>query len=89
MENSSDGFEIAEADLRIRGPGEYLGTRQAGVPAFRAANLARDEELLLLARDKARQWLEKDPGLSDPRSFELRRSLANRWGDSLALAEVG
>lgn len=89
MENSSDGFEIAEADLRIRGPGEYLGTRQAGVPAFRAANLARDEELLLLARDKARQWLEQDPGLSDPRSSELRKSLANRWGDSLALAEVG
>lgn len=89
MEGSSDGFEIAEADLRIRGPGEYLGTRQSGVPAFRAANLVRDAELLGLARAEAGRWLDHDPTLSLPESAELKRAVTDRFGDKLALAEVG
>ncbi len=89
MERSSDGFEIAEADLRLRGPGEYLGTRQAGVPALRAANLVRDAELLELAHREARAWLAEDPDLRRPESAELRRALQLRWGDRLRLAEVG
>ncbi len=89
MERTTDGFEIAEADLRLRGPGEYLGTRQSGLPAFRAANLVRDEELLELARTSAGAWLEEDPELASPHSAELRRVIEQRWGEKLRLAEVG
>jgi len=89
MESTADGFAVAEADLKIRGPGEYLGTRQSGVPAFRAANLVRDAELLVLAREEALAWLAHDRGLSLPESTELKRTLARRWGEKLALAEVG
>jgi ATP-dependent DNA helicase RecG len=89
MERTNDGFEVAEQDLKIRGPGEYLGTRQSGVPTFRAANLVRDAALLELARAEAGAWLEQDPDLTDPQSRELRRALDKRWGEKLALAEVG
>ena len=89
METTTDGFTVAEADLRIRGPGEYLGTRQAGAPAFRAANLVRDAELLELARDEAIAWLKHDPSLASAESGELKRAIEKRWGEKLALAEVG
>jgi len=80
---------VAEADLKIRGPGEYLGTRQAGTPAFRAANLVRDVRILELARKEALAWLDKDPALAEPESRELRRVIERRWGEKLALAAVG
>jgi ATP-dependent DNA helicase RecG len=89
METTTDGFAVAEADLRIRGPGEYLGTRQSGAPAFRAANLVRDSELLELARTEAVAWLKHDPSLARPESAELKRAIEKRWGEKLALAEVG
>jgi ATP-dependent DNA helicase RecG len=89
MEQTSDGFAIAEADLKLRGPGEYLGTRQSGTPALRAANLVRDGELLALARKEALEWLKQDPALASPESAELRRVLASRWEGLLDLAEVG
>ena len=56
-----DGFEIAEHDLRLRGPGELLGTRQAGLPPLRVADLARDHDLLLLARREAARRLAAGP----------------------------
>ena len=89
LERTTDGFEVAEADLRIRGPGEYLGTRQSGLPAFRAANLVRDAELLELARVEAEAWLAHDAELTSPESAALRSALERRWGDKLGLAEVG
>ncbi len=89
MESTNDGFEIAEADLKLRGPGEYLGTRQSGAPAFRAANLVRDADLLTLARNEALAWLEQDPTLAKPESAELRRAIERRWSSVLGLAEVG
>jgi ATP-dependent DNA helicase RecG len=89
MESTTDGFAVAEADLKIRGPGEYLGTRQSGAPAFRAANLVRDAELLELARGEALAWLARDPSLALAESAELKRALERRWGEKLALAEVG
>jgi len=61
MEETMDGSRIAEADLRIRGPGEMLGTRQAGLPALRVASLLRDSCLLELARDEARRFLDVNP----------------------------
>jgi ATP-dependent DNA helicase RecG len=89
MESTADGFDVAEADLRMRGPGEYLGTRQSGVPAFRAANLVRDAALLNLAREEAEAWLERDSGLELPESAALKRAVNERFGEKLALAEVG
>lgn len=64
MEKTSDGFKIAEADLEIRGPGEFLGTRQAGLPEFRVASLVRDGRLLQQAKESAIKLIKKDPQLS-------------------------
>src|SRR5262245_50344798 len=89
LERSTDGFHIAEADLALRGPGDFLGTRQAGLPAFRVANLLRDTALLRAARDEALAWLEEDPELTRPESAALREVLAHRWRGRLGLARVG
>ncbi len=63
MEQSTDGFFIAEMDLRLRGPGEVLGTRQSGLPDFALASLTEDQEVLVLAREAAEQLLAQDPAL--------------------------
>ncbi|UMY16868.1 ATP-dependent DNA helicase RecG [Methylobacterium organophilum] len=72
MRESEDGFRIAEADLRLRGEGEVLGTRQSGLAAFRLARLESDGDLLEAARDDARLIVERDPGLTSPRGEALR-----------------
>ena len=59
---SCDGFHIAEMDLKLRGPGEFLGTRQSGLPAFRIGNLLRDREILEIARQEAQSFVEHPPG---------------------------
>ena len=64
MERTSDGFKVAEADLEIRGPGEFMGARQSGLTGFKMANLVRDIEILKLARKVAIELVEKDPQLS-------------------------
>jgi ATP-dependent DNA helicase RecG len=89
LEQTTDGFRIAEADLALRGPGDFLGTRQAGLPPFRVANLLRDTELLRVARDEALGWLAHDPDLSRPESAGLRAVLRHRWRGRLELARVG
>jgi ATP-dependent DNA helicase RecG len=89
LERSTDGFRIAEADLELRGPGDFLGTRQAGLPPFRVANLVRDTALLRAARDEALAWLERDPDLSSPASAVVRAMLGHRWAGRLELAQVG
>jgi ATP-dependent DNA helicase RecG len=68
----SDGFEVAEEDLQIRGPGDYYGVRQAGFPELRVADLLRDTDLLELARDAARELLAGDPELQSPEHRVLR-----------------
>jgi len=89
MSETTDGFRIAEADLEIRGPGEFLGTRQAGMPDFRVANLLRDARVLEEAREDAFE-LANDPAFTeDPRYSELRETLFDRWGNRLELASVG
>ena len=75
MRQTDDGFRIAEEDLRLRGAGEILGTRQSGFPQFRVVDLARQASLLEPARDDARLAVEKDPGLSTPRGQALRTLL--------------
>jgi ATP-dependent DNA helicase RecG len=89
MEREHDGFRIAEADLALRGPGEFLGTRQSGPADFRLANLARDSRLLLEARKEALEWLALDPALSRPESGSLKRILKDRWAGRLGLGAVG
>jgi ATP-dependent DNA helicase RecG len=89
LERSTDGFHIAEADLALRGPGDFLGTRQAGLPDFRVANLLRDTALLRAARDEALAWLAHDPDLTRPESCALREVLRHRWKGRLQLAGVG
>jgi ATP-dependent DNA helicase RecG len=69
---TEDGFRIAEEDLRLRGPGEVLGTRQSGLPELRLADLACHADLLVPARDEARRILALDPGLHRPRGHALR-----------------
>lgn len=75
MRETEDGFRIAEEDLRLRGEGEILGTRQSGVPAFRLARIETDGDLLATARDDARLILERDPTLASPRGEALRTLL--------------
>jgi ATP-dependent DNA helicase RecG len=75
MRDTEDGFVIAEEDLRLRGGGEVLGTRQSGLPAFRVALLPEDEALLQAARDEARLVLARDPTLTGPRAEALRMLL--------------
>jgi ATP-dependent DNA helicase RecG len=89
MTETRDGLRIAEADLAIRGPGALLGTRQAGVPDFRVANLLRDAAILRDARAAAEELLAEDPELSRPESAALVRVLGARWAGRLGLARVG
>ncbi len=88
MTETTDGFLIAEADLRIRGPGEFLGTRQSGrLPDLRMADLLREPQLIAGARDAARETIRRDPALA--RDPALRRAVARRWGERLALISIG
>lgn len=87
MTETTDGFRIAEEDLKIRGPGDFLGTRQSGLPDLRVANLLRDFEILKVARKEAFALVSQDPRLS--RYPDLKRQLYSRWKEKLALAEIG
>ena len=70
VQQTDDGFELAEHDLRIRGPGDYLGTRQSGLPDLRVASIA-DHEILTLARNEANRLLESDPDLTSQENVRL------------------
>jgi ATP-dependent DNA helicase RecG len=85
---TDDGFEIAELDLSIRGPGELFGSRQSGLPPFRVADLEHDMELLRLARRDAKAMVDRDPGLDAPEHALLRRKILRTYGDALGLADV-
>ncbi len=88
MEQTTDGFRIAEADLEIRGPGDFLGTRQSGMPDFRVASILRDGQILEQARTEAFGLLEQDPHLSGPIGSQIREELVRRWGNRLELASI-
>ncbi len=85
---SNDGFVIAEDDLRIRGPGEFFGLRQWGMPEFRVANLVRDGDLLQQARQEAFSLLKSDPGLKEPAHQGLREAMLRKWEKKLELGSV-
>jgi ATP-dependent DNA helicase RecG len=89
MVETSDGFRIAEVDLQLRGPGEFFGTRQSGLPEFRVADLLRDAAVLEEARRDALPIVAADPELRAPEHRGLRDALLARWRGKLGLASVG
>jgi ATP-dependent DNA helicase RecG len=89
MERTQDGFEIAREDLRIRGPGELVGTRQSGQKLLDVADLYRDEAILEEAREEAFAVVAADPQLARPEHVAAREALAERWADRLSLARIG
>jgi ATP-dependent DNA helicase RecG len=88
MTRSNDGFEIAEHDLRLRGPGELFSTRQHGLPDLKIANIIDDYELLIMARKNAFELVAEDPVLTKAEHKNIRQVLLARFGDSLGLADV-
>ena len=91
LRETEDGFRIAEEDLRLRGGGEVLGTKQSGLPQLRLADLARHEGLIAVAHDDARLILERDPTLSSPRGEALQAaalSVPARRGGAVSAGRV-
>ena len=75
MVRTNDGFEIAEVDLRMRGPGDIMGTQQSGIVDLKLADLAKDNQLIYLARDAAQNLLKEDPDLTNPKNLLIRNEL--------------
>jgi ATP-dependent DNA helicase RecG len=86
---SCDGFELAEQDLRLRGPGDLVGTRQSGAPPLYLADLLRDGAVVAEARRDALATFEADPELADSKYDRLRKLVIDRWGEMLGLGQVG
>jgi ATP-dependent DNA helicase RecG len=89
MTGTNDGFRIAEVDLELRGPGDFFGTRQSGLPEFRVADLLRDGAMLEEARREAFALVQADPQLMASEHRGLRGALLARWRGKLDLAGIG
>jgi ATP-dependent DNA helicase RecG len=92
MVRTQDGFELAELDLQMRGPGEFFGTRQAGLPDFRVANLLRDRELLELAKQEASRFANAAAGKlegTDEERARVKARLKDTWQRRYGLVEAG
>ena len=88
MQNSGDGFIIAEEDLKIRGPGDFMGTRQSGMPLLKIANLLRDIRVLETARKEAFLLIDQDPDLKAPEHQPLNKAIHRFLGDYLELMQI-
>ena len=86
---TTDGFELAERDFALRGPGDLVGTRQSGAPPLYLADLVHDMDVVAEARRDAIDMFDRDPGLADPALERLRRVIIDRWGPTLGLGRVG
>ena len=89
MIRTNNGFRIAEADLNIRGPGEFFGTRQSGIPNFKIANIIHDATLLEVAKKEAESLIKADPALNASEHQLLKRMLQEHWRGNLEIASVG
>jgi ATP-dependent DNA helicase RecG len=87
--STNDGFALAEKDLALRGIGDLFGTRQSGLPPFRVADLAKDTDLLLLARSDAAAWIARSPTLGRVEETLLKRRLLKQYGATFGLGDVG
>ena len=87
--SSTDGFELAELDFQLRGPGDLFGTRQHGLPPLRIADLDRDRQLLEKARREAQLLIAADPGLKHADHARLRHQMLARYGKVLEIGDVG
>ncbi len=83
MVESTDGFHIAELDLKLRGPGDFYGVRQSGLPEFRVADIVSDEEILRLARQAATELLKQDPSLKKKAHQALKKAMLGKYGKFL------
>jgi ATP-dependent DNA helicase RecG len=81
IENTQDGFKLAEEDLKMRGPGEFFGTRQSGLPDLRMAKIS-DVALLELARNEAIKLFREDPGMGREEHKRLAQEMARVWKDA-------
>lgn len=80
---TTDGFKIAEADLKLRGPGEVLGSRQSGMPEFKVADLSKDEDVLRKARQAAFELIAMDPNLKSHENYLLKKEIVEKYLDFL------
>ncbi len=89
MVQTNDGFKIAEVDLELRGPGDFFGTRQSGLPAFQVADIVHDTEILLHARQEAFDLVKRDPQLRLPQHEQIRKQFEHVYKDLLAYVRIG
>jgi ATP-dependent DNA helicase RecG len=89
MVETTDGFKIAEVDLSLRGPGEFFGLRQSGVPALRIASLVEDGELVSVARKEAFSLVDRDPQLRSASHQAVRKHFETQYRDALELGNIG
>ena len=89
MQETQDGFRVAEEDLQLRGPGEFLGTKQHGLPELRFGNILKDFDIMEEARKEAFGLVREDPDLQDSRNACVRKIIKSRFADKLELANVG
>lgn len=87
--NYTDGFKISEVDLAMRGPGDFFGTRQSGLPEFKYSNIIRDIEILKRARNDAIDIIKNDPELANTENYVLKKTLLSKWQEELNLSSVG
>ena len=86
MTETGDGFQIAEEDLELRGPGEFFGTRQHGMPELKIAHLLKDQRLLGTARQEAFEFVKRDPRLEKPEHRQIRRNLLSKFKGGLEIS---
>lgn len=89
MEKYSNGFKLAEIDLEMRGPGDFFGVRQSGLPSFKFSNIVRDAKILIEARKEALRIIQNDPYLEKPENSILRQVLADKWKKEIDLMQIG
>ena len=83
MQKTNDGFKISEKDLELRGPGEFFGTRQHGLPDLKIANLFTDMEILKLAQNEASEIILKDPNLKDEKYCLIKEKIKIMFKDKI------
>ncbi len=89
MEETNDGFKIAEADLKLRGPGDFLGTKQSGLPDFKVADIVEDQFILAQAKEKAKEVIDKDAELTQPDHQSLKKVFEPYFKEKAAFYGMG